>query len=304
MNTCRLEFKVEPPYEGPNGVGEIAGYYIHNLDSIFLPITFETEMVIIDTATNIIDKIQYGKTTDNIPLQRTFASSHVYQPLEYIDNKLYFVSGCNRWAEQKPVSAFINLTDKSVYALTNFNYPSFPGADNKQKMFGTAEESISRCFNGEQFIYSFFFLEEIHIISFDNPNIRSIPVKSKYIDKIRLLDDYGNLTFNDMCENPNYGNLLYDSYRKVYYRIAYPKTEVDKSIKGMEVYQYGRKNFSIIILDKDFNIVGETLFPDYIYNSTLMFIREDGLYISDSHYLNPDFSDDILSFKRFDLVKE
>lgn len=67
--------------------------------------------------------------------------------------------------------------------------------------------------------------------------------------------------------------------------------------------QYGRKNFSIIILDRDFNIIGETLFPDYTYNSTLMFIREDGLYISDSHYLNPDFSDDILSFQRFDLVK-
>jgi hypothetical protein len=34
-----------------------------------------------------------------------------------------------------------------------------------------------------------------------------------------------------------------------------------------------------------------------------MFVREDGLYISSSHFLNPNFSDDILSFQRFDLVR-
>lgn len=34
-----------------------------------------------------------------------------------------------------------------------------------------------------------------------------------------------------------------------------------------------------------------------------MFIREDGLYISDSHPRNPEYSDDILSFRRFDLIE-
>jgi hypothetical protein len=118
-----------------------------------------------------------------------------------------------------------------------------------------------------------------------------------------MLDDYGNLTFIDACENPNYGNLLFDKYRNVYYRIAYPETKIEKGVNGLELLQYGRKRFSIIILDKDFNIIGETLFPDYTYNSTVMFIREDGLYISDSHYLNPDYNDDVLSFRKFNLVE-
>ncbi len=39
------------------------------------------------------------------------------------------------------------------------------------------------------------------------------------------------------------------------------------------------------------------MFPDYTYNSNIMFVHEDGLYISDSHYLNPNFSDDELSLK-------
>lgn len=33
----------------------------------------------------------------------------------------------------------------------------------------------------------------------------------------------------------------------------------------------------------------------------MMFVREDGLYISDSHYKNPSFNEDVLSFRRFEL---
>lgn len=35
-----------------------------------------------------------------------------------------------------------------------------------------------------------------------------------------------------------------------------------------------------------------------------MLVRPEGLYISESHYLNPQFSDDILSFRRFELVEK
>lgn len=300
MDSRKLEFKIKPPYEGPNGVGEILGYHIHNLDSIFLPITFEKRFAVIDSSSKVIDMIQYEKTEDNIPLQRSYSTSATYHPFEKIGNKLYFVTGCSRWVDLRPITAYIDLTDNSVHAYTNFCYPSFPGMDNKAKR-ASVEDEMSRCFDGENFVYAFHFLENIQIASIDHQTIREVNAKSKYIDKIKLLDDYGNLTPNDACENPNYGNLIYDKYRNVYYRIAYPATEVDKSIKGMELLQYGRKNFSIIILNKDFEIVGETLFPDYTYNSTLMFINKDGLYISDSHYLNPEFSDDILSFRLFML---
>ena len=302
MNTCQLEFKVKPAYEGAEGVGKMLGYHVHNLDSIFINRSYRTELFIIDRSAKIIDKIQFEKTTDSIPLHESHSTSATYHPIEIVNNHLYLVSGCDRWSAENPVTAYINLSDKTVQAFPNFRYPSYPGADNKAKRFGF-EEYMSRCFDGEHFVYSFYFLENIQVASIDHQSIRDIPVKSKYIDKVQLLDDYGNLTANDICENPNYGNLLFDSYRKVYYRIAYPKTEVDHNIRGMELMEYGRKNFSIIILDEDFNIIGETLFPDYTYNSTLMFIREDGLYISDSHYLNLNFSDDVLSFQKFELIE-
>ena len=109
-----------------------------------------------------------------------------------------------------------------------------------------------------------------------------------------------------MCTNQRYGNILYDKYRNVYYRIAYPKTEIDwtkEKVRSMELLEYGGKNFSIIILEKDLNYIGETKFQDYTYNSKLILIMKDGIYISNSHYMNPNFSDDLLSFIRFDLIK-
>ena len=40
------------------------------------------------------------------------------------------------------------------------------------------------------------------------------------------------------------------------------------------------KKISVIILDKGFQIIGETLFPEDIYNSFVFFVNKDGLYIS------------------------
>ena len=73
--------------------------------------------------------------------------------------------------------------------------------------------------------------------------------------------------------------------------------------EAIELLDYGRKKFSIIILDKEFNIIGETLFPDYSYNPGIMFIREDGLYISTCHPMNPLYNDDFLNFQKFELKK-
>jgi len=70
-----------------------------------------------------------------------------------------------------------------------------------------------------------------------------------------------------------------------------------------EMWDYGRKIFSIIILNRDFQIIGETLFPEYIYNPGVMFVRKDGLYISASHFKNPEYSDDILKLVCFRLEK-
>ena len=175
------------------------------------------------------------------------------------------------------------------------------GSDNKKKNAGV-ELYFSRCFNGDKFIYSFFYEADVFITSIDHNIVERVNVKSNYIDRVVMPNDY-NGTLKSMCENPNYGNLLYDKYRDVYYRVCYLKTEIDNRENYMELWDFGRKIFSIIILDKNFNIIGETVFPEYTYNPNLMYIDEKGLYISENHYKNTNYDDDKLIFRLFRLCK-
>ena len=53
---------------------------------------------------------------------------------------------------------------------------------------------------------------------------------------------------------------------------------------------------------KEINILGETKFPSYTYLNNICFINEKGLYISTSHFMRKDYSDDVLRFQLFKLI--
>ncbi|GHT70444.1 hypothetical protein AGMMS50239_38830 [Bacteroidia bacterium] len=126
-------------------------------------------------------------------------------------------------------------------------------------------------------------------------NIDKVKIEKKLDDMFAgAKEDYGT---------PCYGNMIYDKYRNIYYRLAYPKVELEDGVDYISLTSQGRKKFSIIILDEKFNIIGETLFPEYTYNSTVLFVHQDGLYICNNHPKNPEFNEDILSFQCFELTK-
>ena len=59
-----------------------------------------------------------------------------------------------------------------------------------------------------------------------------------------------------------------------------------------------------MVLDKNLNITGDKLFPEFTYVPAAHFIREDGLYISCSHFKNPDYDDNTLCFQKIELIKK
>ncbi len=300
FQTKKLAFKTNFDIEGSNGVGFFLGYYIDNLDSIYLTSLQTPEIFCVNKDGVVQKKIYYGKSRNNTSLNTFASTSFIYHPITKINNKLFILSECSRWQNPNPVSATIDLNTDNVQELP-FNYPQFKDAVNKHKNAGV-EIYFSRCFNGKEFIYSFFYDENIYIATIDHKSIKKVKAKSKYIDQVIIPNDF-NETLKSICENPNYGNLLYDKYRDIYYRICYPKTEVDINENYMDLWDFGRKVFSIMILDNKFNIIGETIFPEYTYNSNLMFIDNKGLYISENHYKNPNYNEDKLVFRLFKLHK-
>ena len=59
-----------------------------------------------------------------------------------------------------------------------------------------------------------------------------------------------------------------------------------------------------MILNKDFQIIGETLFPESIYNSYVFFVNSDELYISRDYQMLYGQSEDYMTFKLFKLIDE
>ncbi|MDR2811228.1 MAG: DUF4221 domain-containing protein [Tannerellaceae bacterium] len=301
MATSKPEFKRSFAREGNHGVGRMDGYHIHTFDSIFL-ISNVQMIVLADTSTVVKDRFHYETTSQGIPLLRFPGLNSMSQPLVILDNKLHILPIPNRRQEINPLCVLIDLADKSVLGL-KVQYPEFPGMDDgTYKTFGS-EIEVSRCYDGRQFVYSFYYDEDIYIVDIGHTSLRKVKAVSRYIDRVEYPDDFV-ATPEEICTNPKYGSLLYDKYRDVYYRIAYPKSELEKGVNALELIQFGCKLFSIMILDREWNVVGETKLPEYTYNSRVWFVREDGLYLSASHFMNPEYSDDWLVFHRFDLVKK
>ncbi|GHT70450.1 hypothetical protein AGMMS50239_38850 [Bacteroidia bacterium] len=297
--------------EGPNGIGHLAGYYIKNFDEIYLNNAMLPFIARSDTSGHIFQKISFEKSDEGLVLVPIFTTGIFYTPLVIIKDTFYVAQGTSMPGKEPdtwPVSCYIDTTHKRVKTLP-LCFPPILKANELRKVGLGLELVYSRCFDGFRFVYSFYFEEAITVASPDHLDVQKIPAKSKYINRLNPREKRPDDMFlgaKRECEAPFYGNLIHDPYRNVYYRVAYPETEMEE-LDGrayIDIFITGRKRFSIIVLDKDFNIIGETLFPDYKYCSTSMFVEKEGLYIRNNHFKSPDFDEDKLMFTCLKLIKE
>ncbi len=294
-------FKTILESEGPNGIVMPSGYYIKDFDHVYVSSYSYSGLIKVDTIGRIIQKIPYGKTNDDYQILPSYTpSSHPYNVPIFIGDKMYITQTNNEKfcsPDKTPLSVVIDTLQKQYTSL-----PLTFGilTDKQLKSNG---DSFSRIYDGMNFIYSCYVDEDIWVTSANHTDMRRIKVKSNYIDtpdEEQPLNAKNGPQLN--LELARYGDLLYDPYRKVYYRFAYPKTELNSKVNWWGKAVYGRKKFSVIILDKDFRIIGETLFPEAVYNPYVAFVEKEGLYISRDYQMNFDQSEDFMTFELFELV--
>lgn len=129
--------------------------------------------------------------------------------------------------------------------------------------------------------------------------------KSRYIDDISNDKSTEKFIFwvKRNLEVSRYGDLIYDKYRDVYCRFVYPNISLDNNVQWRGKSVYLRKSISISILDNKLNIIGETLFPESIYNSYVFFIYIEGLYVNHDYKMNYKQSENYMTFELFYLNK-
>ncbi len=307
IDSQRLVKKINVNTEGSNSVlGGFGGYYIVDMEHIFIPSMYVSTIFVVDTVGNVKQKIDYTKTKDGRQLIPFIPSDK--SQMKFIGNNLYIPQTMNlrlgdKAIEESPIKVVLDTIENTVEALP-MRFPPLIS----HKDFGTVSAfgaEYSCCYDGDKFIYSFYADEDLYLTSSTHEKIEKKKAKSRYIDDVsvfRSTEENFQKMLKAQCEHASYGKILYDKYRKVYYRFVYPPCEIDDySGDYVELIRSGRKNFSIMILDDQLNIIGETSFPAYTYNPNISFILEDGLYISLNHIKNPDYSDDILRFQKLEL---
>lgn len=93
-----------------------------------------------------------------------------------------------------------------------------------------------------------------------------------------------------------YSNILYDKYAKLYYRFIRLPYEPETDNLDIEIT---KKPIAVIILDENFNIVGESELPIARYYPMHSFVDSEGLHIN---VVSED--DDYMTFKTFKAVNK
>ncbi len=240
---------------GPNGVGKLAGFLIQSPDSILVgSFTHYKTLFLTDTTGILRRKVTLKHSNiDRVEPGILPMFSHLYNQNTIQNGKInistyqpYAVE--NKDLHAKIISVEYDLIKDSVTGKTY--YPHLESEKN-------ADLSVySRAFNGSGFIYSFFYAEDIYI-SDKQGNYRRYPCKSQY--QIKSLSYRFNVTqpiesqMHQIVENPKYLSCIYDEYRNCIYRYFYPGIDISRK-EHPRKYVESPKVFSIIIIDKDFNV--------------------------------------------------
>ncbi|HMP99808.1 MAG TPA: DUF4221 family protein [Cyclobacteriaceae bacterium] len=284
--------------EGENPIFEIHGFTIINQDSIIVYDKYKANAFLVNSEGIVIEKI---KLTDNRLLNH---ASMTRLPNVLIDNKLcMFIFPQTSIDEDNFFDGDVKF--ELVYDLqTGYSYYvdfSWPEIYQSRKwtFFHTFPSRIKG--KNNKLIYSFGADHYIYELSLSG-DYRKHLAKSDHFEEIESLS-VGEDETESFLKNGVYGMIIYDPYRDVYYRIVGVKTNPllpDGRKKSASYKQYG-----VIILDSNFNKIGETLLdPLESFRIKDWFVCEQGLCISTANYLNKNINEDLMEFNILQLVYE
>ena len=300
----RVKFEVE----GPDAIegGFLDGFTMTDCNHIYISSLAKPELYVTDTTGCIKRKMSYAEAVDGYKPECCFLDNGAFQ---FIDGKLYLPQGVNfrfgkEVMEKSALLCRLDTLSGEVEALP-VKFPPVGGVIRRGSP-GNANTYYQFCFNGQEFVYSFEYMDDLMVVNPLTHQVEYKAVRSRYIGEMKPFSTQSTndaVLQRELCEHPSYGKIIYDSCNKVYYRVAYVPQEIDKDVDALSLFRTGRKQFSIMILDEDFNVIGEHLFPPYTYNPRLSFVSKGKLYISLNNIMNPDYSDDVIRFQMVELVK-
>jgi len=285
----------------PKALGTVSGAVSISADTTFILTENRLHFVAGDSITSTVqlDKLHSDKgyIYNNINYQNLLYIQHhhalvipKYSEAFSFDSPRYYSSGI----------------DDIYYPTSNSLNPAsitYPDAYTNE-FYGFANQ-VSRSLNDKnQLVYSFAADSRIYVYDIENKTISSFECRSKYqkaevkgIPKKEKADD--QFKMDHLTQIPYYEGLLYDPYRKFYYRFFFKEISL-KNADGT-YNEFSDKEEFLMIIDSSFNVIEEVRLEKNKYNTSCSYVVQDGLIISTAHYKNKDDYGKNLSFYLFKM---
>ncbi|MFC3417009.1 DUF4221 family protein [Algoriphagus hitonicola] len=301
LNTKELHKEITYQQEGPQGVGSILGIHIQNLDSILLFTQTVPVITLTDTTGLVKNRIKYenpeGHTNafvhnayfgsaPRLINNQLWAKTHI--PVQY--------SKMTADLMKKSVMGYRIDLESGSSSKTGLNYPD----DYLDRGLKFYEPSL--VFQPDFTVYSLFGDHRLFKQNQDG-SLETFEGQSEYLDESLPLFPVDGERFDTqkyLTASSRYETLLFDEYREVYYRFAYPTLQIEKEEDLMPL----RENpgpFVIQVFDEDLTLITESYFEGGIYFPNNHFITEKGLYLSANNPENPEAEEDAFRFELIEL---
>lgn len=278
--------------EGPNGIQRPMGYLIKNLDSIYIFDQLTNSLILSNDDGKVKNKISLIGDKDPKNTEWSLSYPQYYPltvaPLIETPQELLF-TGMYAWAipdsllEKFHFTSRIDLSSSKVSFGHGYPATLYGSEFNWDDPIYTAVYSDLHP-DGNKLIYSFPVSHDLYLANLDSSLYKTFYGGSNFAGTISSLEEKKSSPSHaemgvHIAGTDLYGGIKYDKYRKVYYRfLRNAMSDVSKDSNWKE------KPLSVIIMDKDFNYLGETNIGTLKnYNWENSFVSKEGLNIEYLH---------------------
>ena len=302
-----MERRIPIHPEGPNGVPSLFGSKPYPDSNTILAFQhFAFRISLLNGKGEVLRNYQLNPKERFV---RVILSTFSYMPTFTRDSVLYFAQRvCDQKRSVKdftkiPLFASMDLKTGEI-GWPSLYFPATFDGDYTDIHDGDVDFAHDYNEKDNRLVCSFMKYDSI-MVTDDLQHVKWYNAKSKYLKSMKPNVNNHTNDVNALIrykESSKYGHIMYDKYRDVYYRFAEMPCELAKDETPYDNQAPKAREFSVIILNDKFEIIGETKFPGSKYFYKMSFVGKDGLYISENNLANPEFDEDKLVFSCFKLV--
>jgi len=313
----KLVKKIALSSDGPNGVGQISDFYLHTFDSIFVLASYNFSIAMIDSTGKLKNKHRLLQANIKFngsgpPPIANSEKDYTARPISDNLNPI-ILQGDELFMRAIPAidptrnsSLFFDIgkvgfrfrvTDSTISYF--MSYPELYKQNGHKIPLQFLDESY--CYNSDKqiFVYSFPCDNNIYSVGLKDFLVKNYWAGSHYFNEVKIptkkLDD-SNKEGEFVANNYHFERIMYDNYHKTYYRLVW-HPDLHNPFSFSNPTKPFKIDLSVIILNDDFEKIGEVILPKSVMN-TSSFITQEGIFfqtVSDEN---------TIAYIRFDLAKK